>query len=543
MGELQRYESFTKEELEDLTDKCYKFTEMFCFSSSSLSDGFYPYQETFVKAIIRDVLGNYGNTISGLFSRQSGKSESVANTGAALMILLPKLASLKHEGTFVFPQLRKFINGFWVGIFAPTNMQSTTTYKRLRTRITDTNAKLFLDAPDFAVKDHENVEFLQNTGTYLELNNGSFCLQMSADKQSKIESKTFHCILLDESQQLDETVVNKSIMPMGAATNATSVATGTPSTTIGYFYNLIEFNKTEQIVRTRPDRTTQPQLHFEYDYKIAQKYNPHYKKYVQKERKKIGYDSDEFKMAYRLIWMLERGMAVPKELFEELTMKHLNILTEHKQTELVAGLDWGKGQDSTVLTIGKPLWERVDDQGRAPVEVIYWWEKVGDDYEQIFAELKEKMNSFSIRTLACDATGVGEPLVDRLTYEVPHITVIPVKFSSQSKDHLYKFFLMMLQEKKVWWPGHYRVRNTNYWKMFQHQMLQLQKEYKGQYLTCHAPEDIKNAHDDFPDSFALMLWCINEEAMPFVEISQDEFYQGRNWHQWKPGADEFSLRR
>lgn len=517
---------FTTEELNDLADKCYSFTELFC------ARAFYPYQEPMAKAMIRDVIGNLGNTLSGLYARQSGKSETVANVAAALMVILPRLANmLDDENHLIFPQLKDYRRGFWVGIFSPSNTQSSTTYKRLRDRMTSVDGRFYLGTPEFALDGYNSLlPFVANTTTYIELNNGSFCLMMSADKQSNIESKTFHLILLDESQDLDEFVVGKSISPMGAATNATTVATGTPGTTKGFFYNMIQQNKSEDNARSRDSWRLQPQAHFQYDYKTVQRYNPNYKKYVAKEKRKLGEESDEFKMAYRLIWLLERGMAVPQELFDELTRRDLNIKTEYKESDLVAGLDWGKGQDSTVLTIGRPIWEQVDEAGRCPVEVIYWWDKLGDNYEQIFAELKDKIAHFHIRTIACDATGVGEPLVDRLTWELPYITVLPVKFSSQSKDHLYKWFLLMLQERKCWWPGLDRVRKTRYFKAFEQQMTNLHKEYKGQYLTCHAPEDQKNAHDDFPDSLALMLWCINEEAMPFVEVSTGGFYeQDRNW--------------
>lgn len=533
---LPKITEFSEEDIRDLTEKCLNFTELLC------ARAFYPYQFKMAEAIVIDVLGNYGNTISGLFSRQSGKSETVANTAAALMVILPKLANLQQEdGTFIFPQLQKFRRGFWVGIFSPSATQSSTTYKRLRDRLTTRDGREILSTGELALDGDESLwPPVSNKNDYLELNNGSFCLMMSADKKSNIESKTFHLILLDEAQDLDEFVVGKSIMPMGAATNASTVATGTPSTTKGFFYNLIEFNKAEQMSRKRPDRRMVPQLHFEYDYKVVQKYNANYKKYVTKEKKKLGFESDEFKMAYRLMWMLERGMAITREEFDDLTKKHLNIVTECKDAELVAGLDWGKESDSTVLTIGKPLWDRVDEEGRAPVEVLNWWEKLGDNYPNILQEVKDQLERYSVTTLAVDATGVGEPLYEQLMMELPHITVIPVKFSSQSKDHLYKFFLLMIQQQKVWWPGLDRVRRRKYFKMFEQQMLNLQKNYKGQYLTCHAPTDQKNAHDDFPDSMALMLWCINEQAMPYVQSSADPGFYTRNRRDG--GSREFSLR-
>lgn len=534
--ELQEI-TFSTDEAKELVEKCVNFTEILCART------FYPYQKEMAETLVIDVIANLGNTLTGLFSRQSGKSETVANTAGALMVILPKLANLKTDKEWIFPQLSDFRRGFWVGIFAPSQLQSSTTYKRLRDRLMTREGREILETPELALDDQTSLwPPVANRGDYVELNNGSFCLMMSADKQSKIESKTFHLILLDEAQDLDEFVVNKSVMPMGAATNATVIATGTPGTTKGFFYHMIEHNKIEQMSRKRPDRQLVKQLHFEYDYLTVQKYNINYRKYVAKKRKEIGEDSDEFKMAYRLIWMLERGMAVTREQFDRLTKKSLNITTELKGPELVAGLDLGKESDSTVLTIAKPIWESVDDQGRAPVEVVNWWEKLGDNWEEIIADTKRQLENYSVRTLAVDATGVGEPIYERLAMELPLITVIPVKFTPQSKDYMYKFFLLMIQEQKVWWPGHERVRKRKYWKMFEQQMLNLQKEYKGdgKYLSCHAPEDQRNAHDDFPDSLALALWCVNEEAMPFIQTSESrEIYTGRNWH--KPSR-EFSLK-
>ena len=41
---------------------------------------------------------------------------------------------------------------------------------------------------------------------------------------------------------------------------------------------------------------------------------------------------------------------------------------------------------------------------------------------------------------------------------------------------------------------------------FRQQMLDLQQEYKGQLLSVHHPDD-PNAHDDYPDSWALAEWA------------------------------------
>ena len=54
----------------------------------------YPYQTQFSKRIIRSVLENDGAELTALFSRQSGKTETVAITVGGLMIILPQLANM-----------------------------------------------------------------------------------------------------------------------------------------------------------------------------------------------------------------------------------------------------------------------------------------------------------------------------------------------------------------------------------------------------------------------------------------------------------------
>jgi hypothetical protein len=64
-------------------------------------------------------------------------------------------------------------------------------------------------------------------------------------------------MLIDECQDADERVVNKSIGPMGASTNATMVFIGTPSYHKGVFYKTIQMNKrqaTKRGARTEPLR-------------------------------------------------------------------------------------------------------------------------------------------------------------------------------------------------------------------------------------------------------------------------------------------------
>lgn len=74
---------------------------------------FYPYQEQFSKRLIRSVLDDEGSEITALFSRQSGKSETVATTVGGMMIILPKLGNMPMFAND--HRLNRFKDGLWVG--------------------------------------------------------------------------------------------------------------------------------------------------------------------------------------------------------------------------------------------------------------------------------------------------------------------------------------------------------------------------------------------------------------------------------------------
>ena len=139
----------------DLVNMIFNFCEV--YSGKVM----YKYQEQMSKRIIRSVLENDGEEITGLFSRQSGKTETIAITVGGLMIILPRLANM---AMFVNdPRFELYKDGFWVGIFAPSMRQSQITYNRMRGRMMSKEAQAVLTDPDFML------EFSTSNGTTVSL--------------------------------------------------------------------------------------------------------------------------------------------------------------------------------------------------------------------------------------------------------------------------------------------------------------------------------------------------------------------------------------
>ena len=216
-----------------LVDKVWDFTVI--FSGIDM----FPYQEQLGRRIIQSVISGDGATITGELSRQSGKTEVVANVAASLMVLLPRLATIFPEVDY----LQKFVKGVMIGCFAPVEQQVETLFGRVVDRLTSERALELLEDPeiDDQVRPGSRKVKLKKCQ--------SFCAMQTANPRAKIESKSYHIIFVDESQSVDPYVLNKSISPMGAFYLATMVMTGTPDIVKGVFYQTIQHNRRQELRR------------------------------------------------------------------------------------------------------------------------------------------------------------------------------------------------------------------------------------------------------------------------------------------------------
>jgi hypothetical protein len=273
-------DEFSEEFVEDLIDKILAFTYLLA------GHQLHAYQVPFARRIIRSVVINDGSLLTALAARQSGKSEILANVVAALMVLLPRLAK-------IYPDLLgKFATGFWVGMFAPIEAQAETLFGRTVTRLSSERALEILGDPEIDDVTAKNPGVTR--GVQLK-RSGSVLMMMTANPRAKIESKSFHLIIIDECQDADDLIVSKSISPMGAYYNATMVKTGTPTTKKNNFYKSIQINKRTAVAKASRRN------HFEWNWRDVVKVNPNYKKYIRKEMLQLGEDSDEFQMSYNCV--------------------------------------------------------------------------------------------------------------------------------------------------------------------------------------------------------------------------------------------------
>ena len=478
-----------------LVDRIWEFTVI--FSGVEM----FPYQEALGRRIIESVVSGDGATITGELSRQSGKTEVVANVAASLMILLPRLAEMFPE----FDPLQKFVKGVMIGCFAPVEQQVETLFGRVVDRLTSERALEMLEDPeiDDQVKPGSRRVRLKKCQ--------SFCAMQTANPRAKIESKSYHVIFVDESQSVDEYVLNKSITPMGAFYLATMVMTGTPDIVKGVFYKTIQHNRRQELRRGGRKN------HFRYDWRYCAKFNRNYAAYIRGEAQRIGEDSDEFRLNYRLEWLLERGMLITESRMDELGDATMPIVTAYFRSPLVAGIDFARKMDSTVATVLWVDWDRPDELGLYDHRILNWLEMHGEEWEDQYFRIVDFFSNYSIVSVGVDAQGVGDVAADRLKRLLPRIQVEPLSSQLPDQSARWKHLQQLLQRGLLAWPAHPKSKKTKVWRRFRQQMVDVEKTYRGAHMIVEAPDEA-GVHDDYVDSLACATIMSQVMMVPEVEI-------------------------
>ena len=510
----QAEEKPVEDPVEDLLDELsQKFVDtlidkMMDFLKVLVGHDLHAYQKPLARRIMESVIINDGEEVTALASRQSGKSETVADTVATLMILLPRLAKLYPD------LLGKFKDGVWVGLFAPTESQAETLFGRAVTRLTSERA---VDIMGDVEIDDSAIRVGGVTRQLKLKKSGSTITMMTANPRAKIESKSFHLIVVDECQEADDFVVSKSISPMLAYYAGTMVKTGTPTTSKNNFYRSIQLNRRRQT--TKGNR----QNHFQWDWKDVAKFNPNYEKFIRKEMLRIGEESDEFQMSYNCKWLLERGMFITSSIMDDLGDTSQELVKVWHKTPVVVGIDPARKTDSTVVTVVWVDWDRPDEFGYFDHRILNWLEMQGDDWEEQYYQIVNFLSNYDVLAVGVDANGVGDAVAQRLKLLLPRAEVMSLTSSPSEQSKRWKHLQALIQRKMIAWPSHAKTRRLRTWKRFYQQMVDAEVQYKGPNFLVAAPDE-SYAHDDFVDSLSIACSLTQDLVMPEVVASSNPFF-------------------
>ena len=517
MSDVLETDELLEEEYEELDDTSSEFVDslvkrLLVFTEEFSNVTFFPYQIPIAYRIIESIVIGDGEEITVIATRQSGKSEVMSAVLASMMVILPKLSK-------VYPTwLSKFENGFWCGVYAPVEDQAETVFSRIVSKLTSEHAVDFLIDPE--IDDKAAPGGSRGKGKTITLkNSGSLCRMQTCNPKAKIESKTYHFVMIDEAQGAEEGMIKKSISPMLAFNNGTMVLTGTATREKCYFYKAIQLNKRRDANSRRGHR----KAHFEYDHKVASKYNKNYAKFIAKEKIRIGEDSDEFLMSYSNKWILEKGMFITEDRLESLYDERMPFVKQWWTTPIVVGIDVARSNDSTVVCAVWVDWDHPDGFGFYEHRVLNWLEINNVEWEQQYFQVIDFLRNYDVLRVGVDAQGVGGAVAERLKILLNGIEVIPVNSDAKTQNERWVHLTELIQREQIVFPGHSKARRTKAWKKFHQQMSDLEKVHRGPYMLAAAPNE-RGAFDDYADALAIACSMTNLETMPVVQVANNFFF-------------------
>lgn len=464
-----------------------------------------PYQRELAYRVVESLVMCDGEELTALWARQSGKSETLSIIVSGCMVIMPKLA-------MSFEILDRFKRGLWVGVFAPVDSQSDFLHGRIVDKLTSEHALAFFADPELD-------EAVDGKAKVIKLRSGSICRRSTANPRAKIEGASYHLVVIDESQDADDTVVRKSIHPMLAAYAGSMVKIGTPSFHKGDFYKAIQLNKRRGTARR--SRLN----HFEYNYKVVGKYNPYYAKFISQEKLRLGEDSDEFQMSYNLKWMLDRGMLVTDEAMDYLADPSMPLVKSWHRTPCVVGIDPARVKDSTVVTVCWVDWDFPDPSGFREHRILNWLEIHNTEWEDQYFQIVDFLDNYNLAFVGVDAQGMGGPVAERLKRLLEHrCEVIPLSSDLKTQADRWTHLISLLQRNMIVYPGHSKAKRTRNWKRFRQQMEDAEKVIKNNYMIIQAPPEEKGTHDDYVDSLAIACAMSMMDTVPLVETFEAPWF-------------------
>jgi len=444
-----------------------------------------PYQAEAAAAIVGSALNGRGLTVTVQMARQAGKNEVSARVE---LLLLVKNARWALDGIKCAPS------------FVP---QGYISMRRLWDRLGQ-------------VGWHEQAVKEQGRAVRVGLARQLF---LSAEPSANVVGHTAGLLLeVDEAQDVDSEKFDREFRPMAASTGATTVYYGTPWD---------DRSLLEQAVQTNleMERRDGVRRHFQADWSVVAEFNPEYARYVEAERARLGEEHPLFRTQYALKTIAGGGRLFTPSQRAQLQGRHARQHAASAGETYVAGLDLGgqefdegsKGHrvkgthDATVLTIARVAPPASDALVQEPrLEVVEQQAWTGEAHDALFARLADLLaNVWRVRSVAVDATGLGETMARLLARSLGEEVVRPVRFTEQSKSRLGYALLAAVNGGRL---KVYAGDGSPEYREFQRQAELARVMYRPS-RAMNFYVDPSQGHDDYVVSLALAVEAARDIAI------------------------------
>jgi Terminase RNaseH-like domain len=370
-----------------------------------------PYQLEAGNAIINSVIQGKGHTFTMLMARQSGKNELAAQVEAFLLNLYSgRGGAIVKAAPSYRPQIKN---------------------SELRLRE-------ILDLPFLAGQWTSSDHVIQMGKARL--------MFFSAAPGANVVGATASLLLaIDEAQDVDEDVYNRSFKPMASTTRATTVLYGTAWDDDNILEQQRRYNR-------RIEEETGEKLNFFNPWTDLAALEKRYDESVRAEIDRLGLDHPAIKTQYLLETVPGVGRLFSAEVIERMHGSHDRHLGPNPYATYVAGIDVAgevselslsserrvlNDKDETVITIAEVVHDDGwDSDGRKTVKVVEILRWKGVTYDEQYRRILQLLrDQWSVGHITVDATGVGAGLASFLVSAMPK-RVEPFTFTAATKSSL-----------------------------------------------------------------------------------------------------------
>jgi hypothetical protein len=425
-----------------------------------------PYQMVPLKAILKSIIEKDGKEYAWYPPRQVGKT-----TGLSCLV--------HFVGTYLPQYYPEYSHGIKLFLGGPTQEQVSLILYNLK--------QMFFS--DFTKNILEIWTEISNGKNFL-ISNGTEIRARTCSINATIEGWTADVVWLEETQDIPDMRIHKSIYPMVSTTGGPKVMIGTPTPEQeGYFNEFCKKGPKEQLFRAKPEEIFP--------------YSAYWKREYEAAKKRLGKNHPIFKTQWEAEWVTisNRFIKTPEEL---LKLRNGKII-EKENNDCFVGIDVGKLQDSTVVTV-------IREDGR----LLNWLELFGYPFNQQAEEIKTFLDPYNVRAGVIDAFGSGEALSDFLK-GIGCEQIVPVKMNDIIKSEMYMDWEIAISQETFMYPD----ADTEERSRFENQTLNLEKKYKGCTLLVSKPIK-RGAQDDYPDS-CVRAWYSKKK---FAKLDFDPIVRG-----------------
>lgn len=425
-----------------------------------------PYQRMAIQRATRGLIMGSGGTLTNLWSRKGGKSETIKALILSCMSLLPALGNIKEVVTS-YPHLATFKKGLSVAIAGPKMGTASLSFKRIRRQAKSQQFKRILSDLGLDVVTSNSIEF--------ELSNGSLAQAFSGSETASSEGPDAHLLYIDEAQLLSPFSIYKILRPFVASTNGLIVETGTPGRKKCPFLSDIRLNLLKH-----------PDCHLAVPYTDVIPFSPSFKQFIDAELERLpgGTENIYFKMNYLLEWILSAGHFVDPDLFLTLSTGYRGI---HKRFDYVfGGIDWGKAGSATTVTI-----EGRSGEIYSVIDLL----RLQGSYDEQFKSLVPFLKSYfskGMLKVASETNSIGDPNTERLQRIFGKAKIEGFFTSPPRKDKIFSVLQNDIDGRRFT----YFQDNSTEAMTFEREFLDAEQEVKGNLLAVHKPPGEGNS-DDF----------------------------------------------